>query len=578
MADEICAFCLGGSTEIPPFGTLKDARDLVYPCSTCSLVTHRKCLVDWFNSVPPKLITREYTSASTGTDTPNENQDNSETVIDPIENTFNVAFRLPWFSVSRSGVGVGAGIGGVENDTIPQVHPNHSEYTLANAGHDLLRTPCPQCKNMIKFQIQLLRILSLNSLLRRTVSDTVQYSTILLGITGAATGIITMGYVGLARGGVAIVDALVPVSLISPIFQRRAGFPKLTPQRSLLALINGLSSSFDPTFAGNQFKFQHITLLPIMLYRMRYLLIFDCLLPSSGRPLLQKWIGEILVCNYVSSLGNHTLAKQLYRNFNTWLARAAKNRLSLFKLGLLFKGIDWWNPTVMVALTIPARWAYDLVYRMTANRVYFDLNASVRPLDISNHLTPQVLSHLEGLKSLLAGVQYNISQRLHKAGRPSKNHQNTNVIGLVKEFVNLFRDCTFYKLVRLKALYWYCKLKACLQHDFSSSLLYRLAIVTGVTTVLWPFVSADLGRLIYSLFILKIPSVAHVDKEKLIFLSNLIGMALVAFLKDTGNLFLCYQKARQLSELTVVTQREESHPPRQSGSGHAPRFPGTYEH
>ena len=51
-SSKICSLCLGSDTDIPPFGTIDDAKDLISPCSTCSIITHRKCLLDWFNSVP----------------------------------------------------------------------------------------------------------------------------------------------------------------------------------------------------------------------------------------------------------------------------------------------------------------------------------------------------------------------------------------------------------------------------------------------------------------------------------------------------------------------------------------------
>ncbi|KAG7193529.1 uncharacterized protein KQ657_000598 [Scheffersomyces spartinae] len=51
-SEDICSFCLGGRTEIPPFGTIKDSQDLFHPCSTCSIMAHKKCLMEWFNSIP----------------------------------------------------------------------------------------------------------------------------------------------------------------------------------------------------------------------------------------------------------------------------------------------------------------------------------------------------------------------------------------------------------------------------------------------------------------------------------------------------------------------------------------------
>ncbi|OBA20406.1 hypothetical protein METBIDRAFT_43575 [Metschnikowia bicuspidata var. bicuspidata NRRL YB-4993] len=580
MPDETCAFCLGDNTEVPPFGTLKDAQNMLLPCSTCSLVSHRKCLVDWFNSIPVAQISRNYNPDDSDagdsliTDTfpraPDAQPWVFENDVDAEQNVFDVSLRSRWFTVLgqySSGTASPTGLG--------TDHANHGENPFMDPDRVFLSAPCPQCKSKITFQVRRLPLLTLNRVIRNTISDTVQYSGILAGLTGAATGIVTMGYVGLARCGVSIIDAIVPVSLISPLFRRNPlALDRLRPQ-SLLDLLNGQLGSGKSSFLAHQLKFQHIPLLPVMLYRMRFLLLLDCIFRKNPTALMTEWISELLLCNYISSLGNHTLVKQVYQNFKTLVAKSATTRSSLPQLGLLFKDVNWWDPAVMVAATIPARWLYDFIYKFTVNRLHFDLNASVRPRETANSLDPLQLSELEDLETQITGLLYCISQRVKHAR--GKNHSFGSYSRLLKEFARLLRDRTAFKYFHLKVLYWYYKLKACMQHDYSSTLLYRLAIVTGVTTVLWPFISVDIGKLIYGLCILRISSFEHVDKDKLKFLSNLLGMALVALTKDVVNLFLCHQKARQLYELTVVTQRESKLEQQSSRTDSMARFPGAYE-
>ena len=53
---DLCCFCLGDDTEIPAFGSIADARDMVKPCTTCSISCHKKCLLDWFNTIPSNQL------------------------------------------------------------------------------------------------------------------------------------------------------------------------------------------------------------------------------------------------------------------------------------------------------------------------------------------------------------------------------------------------------------------------------------------------------------------------------------------------------------------------------------------
>lgn len=563
MNDETCAFCLGGLLEIPPFGTIKDAEDLFRPCSTCSLVAHRKCLLDWFNSIPPSKLTRShgnvfdadnverstYTAspATSVTEDPDEDTDNEPNII-------NVTFQSPWMS----------SVGLFVRDPDYHVHA-----ALADSRSVFLLTSCPQCKSKITFCMKRLAFLGFNSLVRASVSDLVQYSGVFIGISGAATGIVTMGYVGLARCGINMLDALMPSSLL---------FPLLSKKKSIV----GASSLIFPSPEKldralnlvDQLKFQHIPLLPVMLYRMRHLLIFSCFFNNTARTALSNWGGEFLICNYLSSLGNHVFVKNIYLNLKLYFWQILKSPTAAksYRLGQIIKNINWWDPNVMVGALIPARWIYDLIFRFTFNRLHFNLTAKIRPRDIANSLSKDALYRLETLEGDLGATHFQFRKRAKMADKTVYTFKPLQFLSSKFKFLGLLlKDDLVFRYLRLKLLVFVYKSDACLRRDFSTSLLYNLAIVTSVTTIIWPFLASDFGKLIYRLVLLKILALDSVDKDKVIFLSNLLGLFGVAIVKDVYNLIMAWRKARQLSEMAIVYPRPNTPPQQPTAS-----FPGSY--
>lgn len=562
MSEETCAFCLGGTTEIPPFGTVKDAEDLIAPCSTCSLVAHRKCLLDWFNSIPASRLTRTHDvdvdfdelqrpgdAAANATEDPDQDTDNEPNII-------NVTFQSPWMSAAGLFV----------RDPDYDVHAG-----LSDSRSVLMLTACPQCKCKITFCMKRLAFLGFNTLVRASVSDLVQYAGVFLGLSGAATGIVSMGYVGLARCGINMMDAVVPSSILFPLLSR-----KKSPAINAGSLIFSGPERIDRALSiADQLKFQHIPLLPVMLYRMRNLLILTCFFNTSARAALTNWGGELLVCNYLSSLGNHVLVKQVFLNLKVYLALVLKSPLSLksYHLGKLFRNINWWDPNVMVGSLIPVRWLYDILFRLTFNRLHFDLTATIRPRDIANKLSESELARLEDLDNQVGRLHIGLR---HKVKQAKKNNNGPKALQLVAGKLTLIRlllqDDILLRFAKTKLLLFYHKMSACLKNDFSSSFLYNLAIVTGVTSVLWPFLASDLGKVIYKLILLRMLAFEGVDDDKVIFLANLIGMFGVALIKDGYNLFMSSRKARQLSQMAIVYTTP--HTPATSSTSN---FPGSYE-
>lgn len=523
MTDEICAFCLGGSSEIPPFGTAKDAEDIILPCSTCSLVAHRKCLLDWFNSIPALKLTRshEHTLVSYDSETDTENE----------PNLINVTFQLPWMSAAGLFV----------RDPDYHVHAANSDIRLV-----MLLTSCPQCKSKITFCMRKLAFLGLNSLVRALVSDLVQYSGVFLGVSGAATGIVTMGYVGLARCGINMLDALVPLLLLFPLLAK-----KNAKNLAASLLLMGPEKLEKTLSVMDHLAFQHIPLLPVMMYRMRQSLILACFFNNSARSALANWGGELLVCNYISSLGHHTLVRQLYGNLKKLVLKIAQNpqNLKSYRFLKLFAGVNWWDPNVMVGALIPARWIYEILFRLTFNRFHFSLAAKIRPRDIANSLSEHEMARLEDLDNSVGRLHIETRDRARKAAKLANGKY---ILSKLKLLQLLLKDDIIPRYLKSRFLLFLHKSRACLRRDYSTTLLYSLAIITGVTTVVWPFLASDFGKIMYKLVLLRVLAFDGVDKDKVIFLLNIIGMGMVAIAKDIYNLVMCSRKAKQLSDMAIV--------------------------
>lgn len=561
MSDETCAFCLGGLLEIPPFGTTKDAEDLINPCSTCSLVAHRKCLLDWFNTIPTSKLSRSQgnlfdadngernvygINPASATEDPDEDTDNEPNII-------NVTFQSPWMS----------SVGLLVRDPDSHVHA-----ALADSRSVLLLTSCPQCKSKITFCMKRLAFLNFNSLVRASMTDLVQYSGVFLGISGAATGIVTMGYVGLARCGINMLDALMPSSLLFPLLSKRKN-PSITGALMFPEKLDRGVNLVD------QLKFQHIPLLPVMLYRMRRLLILSCLFNTTASTAFVNWGGEFLICNYISSLGNHVLVKKIFLNLKMWFWQLVESPTSphSYHPSKIFNNINWWDPNVMVGTLIPARWIYDLLFRLTVNRLHFNLTAKIRPRDIANNLSKDALNRLEELQGELGSLYFEFKNRSKKANKNIHTSKSLQfVTSKFKLLGFLLKDDLVFRYLKLRLSVFFFNSSACMRQDFSSSLLYNLVIITGFTTVLWPFLASDIGKLIYRLVLLKILALDSVDKDKVVFLANLLGMGGVAIVKDVYNLIMASRKARQLSEMSIVYPRTSTTPVQPSTSV----FPGSY--
>lgn len=626
MSDElICGLCLGGDTEVPPFGTIHDAEDLIYPCSTCTLVTHRKCLLDWFNSLPASKLSRSYPgngireipASLDANETDNEDidavrarDDTNATTFGAEEfqgltfgadlaetRTYHILILLQslgrWFSGITSDLrGDMTQEPGIEALPAGLAHPiGHAEgFTV------LLSTPCPQCKTNITFTMKKSLLATLNTVVRNAMSDVVQYGGILLGVTGAATGIVTITCVGLARCGLSMLDCLIPSPLLMALLSKKTAPPPLVLALFPLNFAGKKSDDMLSWNAMDQFRLSHVPVLPIMMYRMRTSSITKCLFASLDANTIHDWFSELVICNYISSLGGHRLVRSLASNIRTMAVRFAQD--PEFKLWgsfskNLLSGIDLWDTNNMIAMLVPLRWAYDLAFRVTVNRAHFELATRTRPRDIANNLNEDDVRILEETQNEIALCQFRFKKN-SKAASEAKTREEKErrqrpppafsvpVIRSIYQFLRAkmlyfqacFQDGNLHKkYLQLKLRSWYYKTWACLRNDYSGTLLPSSITVRGVTTLIWPFLSADLGRILCHFVISRLVGTNNaVPKEKVLLLANIVGLVSVAVVKDFVNLYMSSRKAKELSQLIIVAPEE----PATGNFELPPSYPGGY--
>lgn len=626
MSEElICGLCLGGCTEVPPFGTIHDAEDLIHPCPTCSLVTHRKCLRDWFNSLPASKLARSYPGVTTReipvslglNETDNEDLDASP-ALNP--NDFSEGFLQDLGNLGGTGIPeaqtlhililpgslgrwfsrIGADLrGDMTQDLAIEGPPTALSNHFGDSGGVtvLLSTPCPQCKTNITFKMKKSLLVTLNSVARNAMTDVVQYGGLFLGVTGAATGIVTVTCVGLARCGLSMLDCLIPSPLLMNLLSK-----KTAPPAFVLALfpVNFAGKKADDMLSWNmmdQFRLSHVPVLPIMMYRMRTSSISKCLFAALDANTIHDWFSELVICNYISSLGSHQLVRSLASNVRKIAVSFAQD--PDFKLWggsfskELVRGIDFWDTNNMIAMLVPLRWAYDLAFRVTFNRAHFELATNTRPRDITNSLNEEDIGILEETQNELAQCHFRFKKHMKTAKETQTREEKERrqrpppafsvpVISSIYQFLKVklryFQACfcdgnLHMSYLQLKLRSWYYKTRACIKNDYSGNLLSNSITIRGVTTLIWPFLSADLGRLLYHFVISRAINTSDtVLKEKLLFLANIVGLLGVAVVKDCVNLYLSTRKARELSQLTIVAPEEQE----RANFALPPSYPGGY--
>lgn len=571
---EVCCFCLGGTSDIPAFGTRDDARDFVNPCATCSIEAHRKCLLDWFNSLPedklqiidradlleiiagrrrvdeervdpgtlridihlsPSLI-REWLYRFVRMDSSDSDEENDEGTGTPGTNGNN---RTRGTSENgTSGSPSGNASGHVNEDlsaaitSLALLHQQPGLLSEAEAPPDqnvtYLLAPCPQCKSDIVVSMTesalLTFVKSTKAMAMRTLSATV----LCLGVTSAVTGVMSLGYVGLTTCGLKTMEALVPGRLLVSMLRRPGiGLPFQNTSAMSGPLESAISSGIiDP------FKFLRIPILPVVLFRMRSSSILSVLAQDSN------WFTEMMVAAYLSSLGNNELVLNIGRLLHTLLVQRLPYALIAAVKSL---SISLLTAPTLISLLVPLRWAYDLFFRLTFNRLHFNVALRTRPREIANSISEPRLERLEDLSREMAQLWDQASKM-----RP-KSRNLSQWCGYVKSLA--LSDIPKKYLV-LWLSFWIEETRSCLQYDYLHTFLVKSLMLRVITTVAWPFLGARVGRVIFKLIASRLAS--KLEPDTIMVLANIMGLFGVALLKDTFNLFIATQKARQLRQMGWV--------------------------
>lgn len=567
----ICNLCLEGERDTSTFKSDKEADVLIRPCSTCSITAHKNCLLDWFNSLPSdKLKVME-----------------SNTISSMSDNDMNGSYSGEYFGVGQPAEGANIRINissqfltqwisnfannlhqSVASGNIHALNENESQYII-------LLAPCPQCKNDILFHMKKSFFLTLISSTRTSLVRVIQYGGVFLGFTSALTGIASMSYVGLTTMSLRILDCLIPGPLLVKMLARKPKANVGSTYNSLMLLIlgnlDGNSSVENIEQALSRglidpFKFSRIPVLPIVLYRMRLSSIVSCLFDNRKELSLNNWLTEFMINGYISSWGNHELFKTIKEETLMFIKHLLRNPMDISNALKNFKKLDIWNFDILISLLVPLRWAYDLFFRLTFNRLHFNELLKVKN-SIINGLDPAELNQIEHLDNALSDIQYRFKKYSQVCDNNiEKEYRNEKSVPFVtaplkylRKKANFYRLCLssglFLKYVRMRAVLGLQLSKICLKNDYSTVLLQESIIIRGVTTFIWPLISSKVGMILYRY--ITGHKFNHVPKEKVILLSNILGMVFVVFLKDCFNLFIARRKLKQLTQMSVYCLNNE---------------------
>lgn len=574
---DVCSFCLGGETDIPPFGSLRDAEDLVHPCSTCSLTAHRKCLLDWFNSLSSdKLqVVNALTLTEGSVRRPHSHSHDESIGVGQPQHETRIHINLSSQQLNNWITNIAASLSG--NVTAENLSSNSDSQDSSNGFVVLLLAPCPQCKDDIVFSMRRSSFLTFTTATRTLITRSITYGGLFIGITSAVTGVVSMGYIGLTSLGLKMMDSLIPTPLLLKMLTRNTS-PDATLSNSSLSqvlfgnvnnyAIDNLEQALSKGLI-DPLKFSRIPVLPIVLYRMRSTSIMNCLLGSSKENSFNNWLTEFMISGYISSLGNHELFKSVTTNLQHLVLRILQNPRSISEgLGLL-KGINLWKANNMISMLVPLRWVYDLFFRMTLNRLHFNIAMSIRPRDIANSLDASELDELEEIGANIGKLEFKfksfrdaVDDQVEKEFKPKPSYPLiTTLYKFIKKKLLYYERCfnsnLQFSYSRLKILSWIHETKACINNDYSSAFLYKSITMRFVTTVLWPIASSKLGNMILKLLLTK--KFSDIPKNQLVLLGNIIGLVAVVFVKDCVNLYLSKKKAEQISQMSVLCIDVDKH-------------------
>ncbi|SCU81042.1 LAME_0B05446g1_1 [Lachancea meyersii CBS 8951] len=494
-----CWICLCSGDECPPMGSLNDAHDWVHPCR-CSLVAHRKCLLEW--------VSRNHL------DYKNEVLNNfSNEGLNIWFESINISDAYSWLHLAAGNLQPLSwfGVRNLRSDAFPNelrsfdpieisqvflgeidesVVRNVAEAMAAGArevsfAEDLslrksrklvINTVCPQCNAPILLKTSRGIIVPTSVLISKTLnwfSKTITQTTIL----GTVGGSLLFSFGGLLTSwGLRILTTLAPESTLLKLLDLQT------------------ASSLYQAFQKNQIGIRQIMLLglaPIYLLSFRFENRFMSW-PKRLYPLLFLKPGEALGMNVKRFL----------------------------------------------LLQYPASVLNDSFKALVYNPIYFSWVHRVKPYFVCDRMS------LQQLKLYEAEQQYLETQR-------DLEERNHNSQGILAKMLNPFRSGTEEPIAQgISAR----RLTMLTRFDYSQALIETTFWEKIGSTILWPAA----GKLIHDAVLSKsawfksfLSQCTSTPNDGL-YLGNLIGCCAVVLLKDLVHFFITWRRVRQLESMEVM--------------------------
>ncbi|SCU91902.1 LADA_0F12882g1_1 [Lachancea dasiensis] len=494
--DSKCWICLSSGDEYPPMGTLKDARDWVYPCS-CSLVAHRKCLLEWVsrNNLEYKNeVLSELNSDGSTIGFESLNVSDAYSSVHSRIGSFN---PLNWLGIRRSSsldgrlsfnpAEISKVLSSVANDAIVR---NVTDAMTAGAQEPLpigpslrgsrklvINTVCPQCNSpiLLKTSGGLTIPLSIITSKAFTWFAKASTQTTIIGTIGGSI-LFSCGCL-LTSWGLRVLTTLAPESTLLKLLD----LPK--------------ASNLYQALQKNQVGFKQVLLMglaPIFLLSFRFENKFLGW-PKRLYPILFLRPGE-----------------SLHMNVKRFL-------LLLYPLSIL----------------------NDFIQLVVYNPLYFKWVHRVKPYFLCDRMS------LEQLRLYEAEQEYIETKREAERISPPPN-------GFLSKFLSFFRRKTTEEPL-IQGINTRRFLMAT-TFDYSQALVETSPWEKITSTMLWPVSGKLFHTFILSKFSWFRSTTAQqtATPDDALFLGNLIGCCAVAILKDLVHLFVTWRRVKQLQSMEVI--------------------------
>ncbi|ODQ78635.1 hypothetical protein BABINDRAFT_167838 [Babjeviella inositovora NRRL Y-12698] len=458
----------------------------------CSLQAHRRCLLDWINSTD-------------------------------ITSSFDNHVRLPnnagWgnrefllnITTSETINRIISGLGGditIQRRAVspgPFLSPSHRR---SSQWKYVIESHCPQCKEPIFLATKASSFLLAQEALGLLVKQAVRLS--LFGTFGASvlTGLGLFAFGFLTASGYRIMDSLAPPSV----------------QLKLLGVsalgVRTLSKAIEKNLVPMR-KIFLVTTLPLYVLSLRS---YD----SGGMGLTQ-------------------LLREAYPFFYFDSANEILNALVRVNSG---------DPRNMLLQITIIRRLYDLLFKMTFNRLYYRWVRSVKPCFLADRFDPETLVEMERESEREQEIYQ--EQEALRIKTPS-SEKKSGVVAMLMSVIralNVFKDGPGAEKRMIRRHRRRREIQACWKTDFSGTFSIFLSqyLTFFTTTIVWPVVGQYLGTKVLSklAYARELSNRFAVTPDDALWVRNLVGCCVVVVAKDVYNLYVSWKKVKQLRDIEIA--------------------------